>query len=103
MVTQDAIALAILPVMQGRDVVVQAQAVIFCNTRCEVRRQVNLPIRVTEEIVQVEWLAEKMRAASFIVSSMHGEMPQVEHTAIMAESGSETSYVVPRLSVRSHN
>ena len=34
-----------------------------------------------------------MRAASFTVSSMHGEMPQKERDAIMAEFRGGTSYV----------
>eukprot|EP01130_Rhizamoeba_saxonica_P013931 TRINITY_DN59_c0_g1_i2.p1 TRINITY_DN59_c0_g1~~TRINITY_DN59_c0_g1_i2.p1 ORF type:complete len:405 (-),score=87.11 TRINITY_DN59_c0_g1_i2:26-1240(-) len=42
------------------------QAVIFCNTRNK-----------------VEWLAEKMTKANFVVLSMHGEMPQEERDAIM--------------------
>jgi len=44
------------------------QAVIFCNTRRK-----------------VDWLAGKMREANFTVSSMHGEQPQKERDAIMAE------------------
>jgi ATP-dependent RNA helicase len=35
--------------------------------------------------VQVDWLAEKMRANNFTVSCMHGDMPQKEREAIMAE------------------
>jgi Helicase conserved C-terminal domain len=44
-------------------------------------------------VVQVDWLTEKMRAADFTVSSMHGEMPQKERDAIMAEFRGGTSYV----------
>ncbi|KAE8009210.1 hypothetical protein FH972_005659 [Carpinus fangiana] len=34
---------------------------------------------------QVDWLTEKMRTNNFTVSSMHGDMPQKERDAIMAE------------------
>jgi len=44
------------------------QAVIFCNTK-----------------KKVDWLTEKMRANNFTVSAMHGDMPQKERDAIMAE------------------
>ena len=40
---------------------------------------------------QVDWLTEKMRAANYTVSSMHGEMVQKERDAIMAEFRSGTS------------
>ena len=40
---------------------------------------------------QVDWLTEKMRAANFTVSSMHGEMVQKERDAIMAEFRAGTS------------
>lgn len=40
---------------------------------------------------QVDWLTEKMRAKSFTVSSMHGEMPQKERDAIMSEFRSGSS------------
>lgn len=43
----------------------------------------------------MDWLTEKMRAANFTVSSMHGEMPQKERDAIMAEFRGGTSYVLP--------
>ncbi|CAL5369896.1 unnamed protein product [Camellia sinensis] len=33
----------------------------------------------------VDWLTEKMRSNNFTVSSMHGDMPQKERDAIMAE------------------
>lgn len=46
----------------------RAQAVIFCNTK-----------------KKVDWLTAKMREANFTVSSMHGDMPQKEREAIMAE------------------
>ncbi|KAL7001523.1 RNA helicase [Sarracenia purpurea var. burkii] len=44
------------------------QAVIFCNTKRK-----------------VDWLTKKMRSNNFCVSSMHGDMPQKERDAIMAE------------------
>jgi superfamily II DNA/RNA helicase len=50
------------------DTLTITQAVIFCNTRRK-----------------VDWLTEKMRAANFTVSAMHGDMPQKERDAIMAE------------------
>jgi superfamily II DNA/RNA helicase len=43
---------------------------------------------------QVDWLTEKMRAANFTVSSMHGEMVQKERDAIMAEFRGGTSCVI---------
>lgn len=48
--------------------------------------------------MQVDWLTEKMRAANFTVSSMHGEMVQKERDAIMAEFRSGTSSVVLTIS-----
>ncbi|KAH9971349.1 DEAD-domain-containing protein [Lactifluus volemus] len=59
------------------DTLTITQAVIFCNTRRK-----------------VDWLTEKMRAADFTVSSMHGEMPQKERDAIMAEFRGGTSRVL---------
>ncbi|KAI9056529.1 DEAD-domain-containing protein [Trametes sanguinea] len=59
------------------DTLTITQAVIFCNTRRK-----------------VDWLTEKMRAANFTVSSMHGEMAQKERDAIMAEFRSGTSRVL---------
>ncbi|KAK7695730.1 RNA helicase [Cerrena zonata] len=59
------------------DTLTITQAVIFCNTRRK-----------------VDWLTEKMRAANFTVSSMHGEMVQKERDAIMAEFRSGTSRVL---------
>ncbi|TFY81152.1 hypothetical protein EWM64_g2861 [Hericium alpestre] len=59
------------------DTLTITQAVIFCNTRRK-----------------VDWLTEKMRAANFTVSSMHGEMPQKERDAIMAEFRGGTSRVL---------
>lgn len=56
------------------DTLTITQAVIFCNTRRK-----------------VDWLTEKMRAANFTVSSMHGEMVQKERDAIMAEFRGGTS------------
>ncbi|KAG6337238.1 hypothetical protein ID866_1868 [Astraeus odoratus] len=59
------------------DTLTITQAVIFCNTRRK-----------------VDWLTEKMRAANFTVSSMHGEMVQKERDAIMAEFRGGTSRVL---------
>ncbi|TYJ47808.1 hypothetical protein E1A91_A01G016900v1 [Gossypium mustelinum] len=50
------------------DTLTITQAVIFCNTKRK-----------------VDWLTEKMRSNNFKVSSMHGDMPQKEREAIMAE------------------
>lgn len=72
------------------DTLTITQAVIFCNTRRKVRR-FSVPVHVTEQTIQVDWLTEKMRAASFTVSSMHGEMPQKERDAIMTEFRGGTS------------
>ena len=72
------------------DTLTITQAVIFCNTRRKVRR-FSVPVYVTEQTIQVDWLTEKMRAASFTVSSMHGEMPQKERDAIMTEFRGGTS------------
>jgi ATP-dependent RNA helicase len=73
------------------DTLTITQAVIFCNTRRKVRPRVLYTHHVAEQIVQVDWLTEKMRAASFTVSSMHGEMPQKERDAIMTEFRGGTS------------
>ncbi|TFL05729.1 P-loop containing nucleoside triphosphate hydrolase protein [Pterulicium gracile] len=59
------------------DTLTITQAVIFCNTRRK-----------------VDWLTEKMRAANFTVSAMHGEMAQKERDAIMAEFRGGTSRVL---------
>ena len=53
------------------------QAVIFCNTK-----------------KKVDWLTTKMREANFTVSAMHGDMPQKERDAIMAEFRSGASRVL---------
>lgn len=50
------------------DTLTITQAVIFCNTKRK-----------------VDWLTNKMRAANFTVSAMHGDMPQRERDAIMSE------------------
>jgi len=52
----------------GSDRCYVEQAVIFCNTK-----------------KKVDWLTNKMRQANFTVSAMHGDMPQKERDAIMAE------------------
>lgn len=43
---------------------------------------------------QVDWLTERMRSNNFTVSSMHGDMPQKERDAIMAEFRSGTTRVL---------
>ena len=53
------------------------QAVIFCNTKRK-----------------VDWLSSKMREANFTVSAMHGDMPQKERDAIMAEFRGGSSRVL---------
>jgi ATP-dependent RNA helicase len=45
-------------------------------------------------IAQVDWLTEKMRSNNFTVSAMHGDMPQKERDAIMAEFRSGTTRVL---------
>jgi len=44
--------------------------------------------------LQVDWLTEKMRSNNFTVSAMHGDMPQKERDAIMAEFRSGTTRVL---------
>ncbi|XP_061349213.1 eukaryotic initiation factor 4A-3-like [Gastrolobium bilobum] len=53
------------------------QAVIFCNTKRK-----------------VDWLTGKMRNNNFTVSSMHGDMPQKERDAVMAEFRAVTTRVL---------
>eukprot|EP01083_Nonionella_stella_P022223 61487_1 len=50
------------------DTLTITQAVIFVNTK-----------------KKVDWLTDKMRAANFTVSALHGDMPQPERDAIMKE------------------
>lgn len=50
------------------DTLAVAQSVIFCNTR-----------------TKVDWLTAQMRAANFIVTSMHGEMSQKERQHVMQQ------------------
>merc|ERR1711967_19385 len=59
------------------DTLTITQAVIFCNTKRK-----------------VDWLTEKMRKNNFTVSSMHGDMPQKEREAIMAEFRGGTTRVL---------
>jgi len=59
------------------DTLTITQAVIFCNTKRK-----------------VDWLTEKMRQNNFTVSSMHGDMPQKEREAIMAEFRSGATRVL---------
>ena len=72
------------------DTLTITQAVIFCNTRRKVRYFIKFII-VCRCCIQVDWLTEKMRAANFTVSSMHGEMVQKERDAIMTEFRAGTS------------
>ncbi|KAK4490873.1 hypothetical protein RD792_001588 [Penstemon davidsonii] len=50
------------------DTITITQGVIFCNSK-----------------KKVDWLSQKMRENNFIVSSMHGNMPQKERDAVMQE------------------
>ena len=59
------------------DTLTITQAVIFCNTKRK-----------------VDWLSSKMREANFTVSAMHGDMPQKERDAIMAEFRGGSSRVL---------
>merc|ERR1712193_380504 len=59
------------------DSLIITQAVIFCNTR-----------------KKVDWLVEKMRISNFTVSSMHGEMKQLERESIINEFRSGNSRVL---------
>merc|ERR1711976_1099925 len=59
------------------DTLTITQAVIFCNTR-----------------KKVDWLVEKMRISNFTVSSMHGEMKQLERESIINEFRSGNSRVL---------
>ncbi|KAG5576727.1 hypothetical protein H5410_056861, partial [Solanum commersonii] len=59
------------------DTLTITQAVIFCNTKRK-----------------VDWLTNKMRENNFTVSSMHGDMPQKERDAIMAEFRGGTTRVL---------
>jgi superfamily II DNA/RNA helicase len=54
-----------------------SQAVIFCNTK-----------------KKVDWLTGKLRESNHSVSAMHGDMPQKEREAIMAEFRSGASRVL---------
>jgi ATP-dependent RNA helicase len=75
------------------DTLTITQAVIFCNTRRKVCRTfLSCAESIHSFSIQVDWLTEKMRAANFTVSSMHGEMVQKERDAIMAEFRGGTSY-----------
>jgi ATP-dependent RNA helicase len=59
------------------DILTITQAVIFCNTK-----------------LKVDWLTGKMRESNFTVSAMHGDMPQKERDAIMADFRSGKSRVL---------
>ncbi|KAM0892029.1 hypothetical protein ACQ4PT_026012 [Festuca glaucescens] len=59
------------------DTLTITQAVIFCNTKRK-----------------VDWLTERMRTNNFTVSAMHGDMPQKERDAIMADFRCGTTRVL---------
>ena len=59
------------------DTLTITQAVIFCNKRAK-----------------VDWLAGKLREAHFTVSAMHGDQPQRERDAVMAEFRSGATRVL---------
>ncbi len=59
------------------DTLTITQAVLFCNTK-----------------KKVDWLAGKLRESNHSVSAMHGDMPQKEREAIMAEFRSGASRVL---------
>jgi ATP-dependent RNA helicase len=59
------------------DTLVITQACIFCNTK-----------------KRVDWLTDKMREAHFTVSAMHGDQPQRERDAVMAEFRSGATRVL---------
>ena len=59
------------------DTLTITQAVFFCNTK-----------------KKVDWLAGKLRESNHSVSAMHGDMPQKEREAIMAEFRSGASRVL---------
>jgi ATP-dependent RNA helicase len=59
------------------DILTITQAVIFCNTK-----------------LKVEWLTKKMRDNNFTVSNMHGDLPQKERDAVMADFRSGKSRVL---------
>merc|ERR1719289_768909 len=59
------------------DTLTITQAVIFCNTK-----------------QKVDWLTQKMRDANFTVAAIHGDMPQKERDAIMAQFRSGASRVL---------
>uniref|UniRef100_A0ACD5XTJ4 Uncharacterized protein n=1 Tax=Avena sativa TaxID=4498 RepID=A0ACD5XTJ4_AVESA len=59
------------------DTLTITQAVIFCNTKRK-----------------VDWLTERMRTNNFTVSAMHGDMPQKERDAIMADFRSGATRVL---------
>lgn len=59
---------------------------------------VYLPYKTNQPVImiplQVDWLTEKMRSNNFTVSAMHGDMPQKERDAIMAEFRSGATRVL---------
>ena len=59
------------------DTLTITQVVIFCKTKRK-----------------IDWLTKEMRSKNFTVSSMHGDMPQKERDAIMAEFRAGTTRVL---------
>ena len=64
------------------DTLTITQAVIFVNTK-----------------KKADWLTDKLRAANFTVAAMHGDMPQKERDAIMADFRCGLSSYLPSLLV----
>ncbi|KAF6169940.1 hypothetical protein GIB67_034332 [Kingdonia uniflora] len=108
---------AVLPIIQGRDVIAQAQsgtgkssmvALTAChmvNTACTedesdemlsrgFKQQIYEIYRCLPPELQVDWLTGKMREYNFTVSEMHGDMPQKEREAIITEFRSGTTRVL---------
>ena len=67
----------VLVVSPTRELALQTQAVIFCNSR-----------------KKIDWLASRMREAHFTVSALHGEMPQRERDDVMGEFRSGATRVL---------
>ncbi|GFH05600.1 ATP-dependent RNA helicase, partial [Haematococcus lacustris] len=89
------------------DTLTITQAVIFCNTKRKVRPWVWCELRALgwqcsstycaarlDDVLQVDWLTEKMLQSNFTVASMHGDMVQKERDAIMGEFRSGAARVL---------
>ncbi|GJM95062.1 hypothetical protein PR202_ga11758 [Eleusine coracana subsp. coracana] len=55
---------------------------------------VRILVKRDELTLEVDWLTERMRSNNFTVSAMHGDMPQQERDAIMAEFRSGATRVL---------